>query len=98
MKVVLKYGGTSISNKKNITKVVKDIKLLSKQNEIVVVCSAISGVTDDLLQISKMIQRGNKEHAKKLSTKIINQHKKLAKETNENIHLLTDTFSKNDLL
>ncbi len=81
MKVVLKYGGTSISDKKNIIKVVKDIHLLSKQNEIVVVCSAISGVTDDLLQISKMIQRGNKEHANKLSTKIINRHKQLAKET-----------------
>ena len=100
MKVVLKYGGTSISNKKNITKVVKDIHLLSKQNEIVVVCSAISGITDDLLQISKMIQRGNKEHAKKLCTKIINQHKKLAKETIQKsqnrkklLQILQDDFS-----
>jgi len=100
LKIVLKYGGTSISNKKNITKVVKDIKLLSKQNEIVVVCSAISGVTDDLLQISKMIQRGNKEYAKKLSTKIINQHKKLAKETIQKsqnrkklLQILHDDFS-----
>jgi len=100
LKVVLKYGGTSISDKKNIIKVVKDIHLLSKQNEIVVVCSAISGVTDDLLQISKMIQRGNKEHANKLSTKIINRHKQLAKETIQKsqnrkklLQILHDDFS-----
>ncbi|MEK6964885.1 MAG: aspartate kinase [Thermoproteota archaeon] len=81
MKIVLKFGGTSISTAKNIRKVSSYIHSLSKQNQVVVVCSAIDGVTDDLIQISKFIQRGNKEHANRLTAKIIARHRQLAKET-----------------
>lgn len=81
MKIVLKYGGTSISSAKNIKKVASQIHTLSKQNQNVVVCSAIDGVTDDLLSISKLIQKGNKEQAKKLTATIINRHRQLAKDT-----------------
>ena len=81
MKLVLKFGGTSISTSKNIRKVTSYIHSLSKQNQIVIVCSAIDGVTDELIQISKSIQRGNKENANRLTVKIIARHKQLAKET-----------------
>ena len=81
MKLVVKFGGTSISSSKNIKKVAKYIHSLSKQNQLIVVCSALSGVTDDLLLISKFIQKGNKEKAKKLAVKIINKHKQLAKDS-----------------
>lgn len=81
MKIVLKFGGTSISTAKNIRKVATHIHSLSKQNQIIVVCSAIDGVTDDLIQISKFIQRGNKEHTNRLTARIIARHKQLAKET-----------------
>ncbi len=81
MKIVLKFGGTSISTAKNIRKVSSYVHSLSKQNQVVVVCSAIDGVTDDLIQISKFIQRGNKEHANRLTAKIIARHRQLAKET-----------------
>jgi len=42
------------------------------------VCSAVSGVTDDLIQISKFIHKGNKDKAKKLTIKIIQKHEQLA--------------------
>jgi len=81
MKIVLKFGGTSISTAKNIRQVASYIHSLSRQNQVVVVCSAIDGITDDLIHISKFIQRGNKEAVNKLIAKIISRHKQLANET-----------------
>ena len=78
MKLVVKFGGTSISSGKNIREVAKYLHNLSKKNQIITVCSAISGVTDDLIQISKFIQKGNKDDANKLTKKIIQKHKQLA--------------------
>jgi len=80
LKLVVKFGGTSISSVKKIKDVAKYLHDLSKKNQIITVCSAISGVTDDLIQISKFIQKGNKENANKLTKKIIQKHKQLANE------------------
>ncbi len=81
MKLVIKFGGTSISTGKNIKIVTRYLHSLSKQNQIVTVCSAVSGVTDDLIQISKFIQKGNKEKANQLAKTIIKKHKQLAEES-----------------
>lgn len=78
MKLVLKYGGTSISSPKDIKEVAKYLNSISKNNQIVTICSAVSGTTDDLLEISRLIQKENKDQARKLAAKIIYKHKKLA--------------------
>jgi len=49
LKLVIKYGGTSISNAKDIQAVSKHVNELSKKHQIVLVCSATSGTTDDLI-------------------------------------------------
>ena len=51
MRLVIKYGGTSISTAKDIQAVSNHINALSKKHQVVVVCSAISGATDDLRNI-----------------------------------------------
>lgn len=81
MRLVLKYGGTSISSAIDIQAISNYINLLSKHNEIVLVCSAISGTTDDLIEISQSIKKENKDKAEQLALKIINRHKQLAKQT-----------------
>lgn len=81
MRLVLKYGGTSISSAIDIQAIANYINLLSKHNEIVIVCSAISGTTDDLIEISQSIKKENKDKAEQLALKIINRHKQLAKQT-----------------
>ena len=63
MKLVLKYGGTSISNTKDIQSVAKHVISLSKKNQLVIVCSATSGTTDDLIEISESIKKENKSKA-----------------------------------
>jgi len=81
LRLVLKYGGTSISSAKDIQSIANYINSLSKHNEIVVVCSAISGITDDLIEISQSIKKENKDKVEQLALKITNRHKQLAKET-----------------
>ena len=81
MKLVIKFGGTSISTANNIRTVAKYLNTISKNNQVITVCSALSGITDDLLQISRYIKNGNKENANKLATKLIKKHKQIAKET-----------------
>ncbi|RMW39192.1 MAG: aspartate kinase [Nitrosopumilus sp.] len=81
MRLVIKYGGTSISSAKDIQAVANHLNSLSKKNEIVVVCSATSGTTDDLIEISESIKKENKSKAEQLASKITNRHKQLAKQT-----------------
>ena len=75
MKLVLKFGGTSISSPSDIRNVAKTIASLAKNNEIVVVCSAIDGVTDDLIRISTMIEQRNKNDTNKTLDSVIKKHK-----------------------
>ena len=81
MKLVLKYGGTSISNTKDIQTICEHISTLSKKHQIVIVCSATSGTTDDLIEISESIKKENKSKAEQLASKIIDRHNQLAKQT-----------------
>jgi len=81
LRLVVKFGGTSISAAKDIQTVAKHLSLLSKEHQIVVVCSATSGTTDDLIEISESIKKENKSKAEQLASKITNRHKQLAKQT-----------------
>ncbi|HJO77642.1 MAG TPA: aspartate kinase [Pelagibacteraceae bacterium] len=54
--LVLKFGGTSVGSCEKITKVAKLIKkYYDKKNKIIVVSSAMTGVTNDLVRKSKNI-------------------------------------------
>lgn len=74
MRLVLKFGGTSIASADNVRKVAALIKSLSKEHRIVPVFSAISGVTDDLIKITSYISNRNGESANLLAKKIIKTH------------------------
>ena len=52
-----------------------------KKHQIVIVCSATSGTTDDLIEISESIKKENKSKAEQLVSKITNRHKQLARQT-----------------
>ena len=57
-RLVLKFGGTSVGNIEKIKKVANIVKKrFSEGNEIIVVVSAMSGVTDDLKQKSDLISK-----------------------------------------
>ena len=84
MKIVLKFGGTSLASPKDIRNVAKTITSFSKGNQIVVVCSAVDGVTDDLITISRLIEQRRKKNVVANLNGIIIKHRKLANQTIKN--------------
>jgi aspartokinase/homoserine dehydrogenase 1 len=51
--IVLKFGGTSVANSQNIQKVIVIVNQKAKDNKLAVVVSALSGVTDMLINAAK---------------------------------------------
>lgn len=84
LRLVLKFGGTSLSSAKQIKVVAKFIHNVSKKNQVTVVCSAINDVTDQLIQISEFIQKGNKAGASSALAKLKKQHQLIAKDSISN--------------
>ena len=84
MRLVLKFGGTSLSSPNHIRNVAKIVASFSKDNEIVVVCSAVDGITDDLLTISRLIEQKKKDDVTKALNNIIKKHKQFANQTVKN--------------
>lgn len=63
---VLKFGGSSVKNAANINKVIAIINEKVKQDKTIVVVSALGGITDILLQCSKLASEGNELYKEKL--------------------------------
>ena len=94
MKLVLKFGGTSISSPSNLRQVASLIKTLSKEDKIIPVFSAITGITDDLIRITNLIQNRNKEAASSLAKKIIKTHNDFAGQCVKNSKIKKDLMTK----
>ncbi|MEK9179440.1 MAG: aspartate kinase, partial [Patescibacteria group bacterium] len=83
---ILKFGGSSVANSENIKKVIQIIsESLEKDKDLIVVVSALGGVTNNLIKIASFASEQNGAY-KKLSEAFIKQHneaiKKLIKSKN----------------
>lgn len=76
--LVVKYSGTTIASAREIRGIAAHLDSLSDQNRLVVVCSAINGSTDALIEIANSIKKGDKKTAKRSAAGIINKHRRLA--------------------
>ena len=61
---VLKFGGTSVGSADRINEVIDLLE--QRKEEQIVVLSAMSGTTNDLVQISSTIRDGRREEAAQL--------------------------------
>ncbi|NOT94107.1 bifunctional aspartate kinase/homoserine dehydrogenase I [Ferruginibacter sp.] len=59
---VLKFGGSSVASAENISKVVDIVKNKTNTNKIVIVVSALGGITDLLLQCANLAATGNETY------------------------------------
>ena len=59
--IILKFGGTSVGSIDRIKKVTKIILSYKKNNRVVVISSAMSGITNELVKKSKMISNNFNE-------------------------------------
>ncbi len=64
---VLKFGGTSVANAENISKVIAIVKEAIQKDRTIVVVSALGGVTDLLLQAAQLASEGLESYREKLS-------------------------------
>ncbi|QLG46641.1 bifunctional aspartate kinase/homoserine dehydrogenase I [Costertonia aggregata] len=75
---VLKFGGTSVASAKNI-RLVKDIVAKSKTERIIVVVSALGGITDLLLNTARLASQQNSDY-KSILKEIEERHLNTVKE------------------
>ena len=65
---VLKFGGTSVANAQNILLVEKIVKKESSENRVVVVVSALSGVTDGLISAAELASTKNEKYTETIKS------------------------------
>lgn len=65
---VLKFGGTSVANADNISKVIAIVKGKLETGKVTIVVSALGGVTDLLLQAAVLASEGDEAFREKLNT------------------------------
>ena len=51
---VLKFGGTSVADAASIRQVINIVEKALEEDRTLVVCSAISGCTDELIRIGRL--------------------------------------------
>jgi aspartokinase/homoserine dehydrogenase 1 len=76
---VLKFGGSSVANAGNIKKVMDVVKGKIASDKTIVVVSALGGITDLLLQCSKLASEGNETYKEQLA-EIEQRHLEAARE------------------
>lgn len=93
--IVLKFGGTSVGSVENFRKVAKIVQ--DTAGEKVVVLSAMSGVTNSLVQIADLLSLGEKEaslvHVNELNAKYLDVAKELLED--DETYLKAQVFLKN---
>ncbi|MDD2302726.1 MAG: aspartate kinase, partial [Eubacteriales bacterium] len=76
---VLKFGGTSVADASSINQAIEIIKRSSARDKTIVVASALSGVTDVLIEIGNRAGRGDESYLKAVSD-LENRHRALVSE------------------
>ncbi|MEM1538815.1 MAG: aspartate kinase [Candidatus Bathyarchaeia archaeon] len=91
MKVVMKFGGTSVSTSDNIKRIAELIAHHAAQgNKIVAVVSAVDGITEKLSEAAELAEKGNKEFIRPFRQEMLNKHLKLAEKSIQNSQILEE--------
>ena len=76
---VLKFGGTSVGSVKSILSLKKVVEKESRKSPVVVVVSALSGVTDQLIAISQMALNGDEKYRNEFDLLVSRHHQMIDK-------------------
>jgi aspartate kinase len=93
MKLVMKFGGTSLADKNALGHAVDIIKKHSrKRDKIVVVVSAISGITDKLYDVSEKALKNDQSEVRKIINTIKERHINLIASSIKNSKIRKDVL------
>ncbi|MCS7114703.1 MAG: aspartate kinase [Nitrososphaerota archaeon] len=91
MRIVMKFGGTSVASWENIQRIAELIAHHTSQgNKIVAVISALDGITEKLSAASELAEKGNKEFIFPFKQEMLDKHLKLAEKTVQNPQILEE--------
>src|SRR5687767_9608673 len=63
---VIKFGGSSVANAQNIEKVVGIVEQKAKESQVILVVSALGGITDALLLCGNIATTGDESYKEQL--------------------------------
>ncbi len=86
---VLKFGGTSVGSKESILSLKHIVE--EQPEKVIVVVSALGGITDQLINTSKMALKGDEEYRKQFE-QIVERHHKMVND------VITDEEKRNKLM
>jgi bifunctional aspartokinase / homoserine dehydrogenase 1 len=72
---VVKFGGTSVGDAPRIRKVVEIVRDAARESELVVVVSAMSGVTNKLVEAAAHSEAGNREAVERIFEELRERHR-----------------------
>jgi aspartate kinase len=75
---IVKFGGTSVGDAPSIRKVVEIIRDAARESDLVVVVSAMSGVTNKLVEAAAHAQTGNREAVEMIFEELRERHRAAA--------------------
>jgi len=70
----MKFGGTSVGSVKSILSLRKIVEKEARRQPVVVVVSALGGITDKLLSTSRLAQNGDEKYREELDSMISRHH------------------------
>src|SRR5208337_3737115 len=75
MKIVMKFGGSSVATGENI-RYVADLVTLNAKNDcrVAVVVSALAGVTNELLEIAEQAKKSDEKHIQAFTKELLGTH------------------------
>ena len=87
---VLKFGGTSVGSVKSILSLKRIVENEAKKQSVVVVVSALGGITDKLLQTSQLSLKGDEQWRTEFDAMVDRHHKMIDT-------IITDTTDRENL-
>lgn len=75
MKIVMKFGGTSVGTGKNIKHVADLVKQYAQENSVAVVVSALAGVTNSLIEVADLAaKKSDEKHIQDFTEQLLKKH------------------------
>ena len=74
----MKFGGTSVGSPERMQNVAEIVAGHAKQAEVIVVVSAMGGVTDMLIRAANEASKGDREHSKNVRKELARRHREVA--------------------
>jgi len=91
LRIVMKFGGTSVGDAQALKNVVSLVGSYARSNEIVVVTSAMNGVTNDLIEAANQASQRDEKNVVEITEQLRTRHENTCRQVISDANLLKQT-------